>query len=115
MAYETYNIPLFCLADRARCAMYGTGYENGVVVNIGADVGSVTPIYGSYPIRMARRESEIAGWKLTRFIRDNLDPPPPDEVEDHIIGDLKEKLCRVSMDCDQELCSGVPKLPYSNQ
>eukprot|EP00105_Crassostrea_gigas_P011939 XP_011427782.1 PREDICTED: actin [Crassostrea gigas] len=80
--FETFNVPGFYVSIQAVLSLYGAGKTTGIVFDSGDGVSHIVPIYEGYALPHAITEQEI-------------------------VRDIKENLCYVAMDFEQELCASA--------
>ncbi|KAH9041802.1 actin 1 [Lactarius hengduanensis] len=77
--FETFNVPAFYVQIQAVLSLYASGRTTGIVLDSGDGVSHTVPIY------------EERGYPFTT------------SAEREIVRDIKEKLCYVALDFEQEL------------
>lgn len=69
LALETFDFPAFYIVKSPVASLFASGKGSGLVVDIGHDVTSVTPIIDGLPLYKPSRRSRFAGAYLSRQVR----------------------------------------------
>ena len=105
--FETFNIPFFHQCICPVLSLYASGRTTGLVIDSGAGVSHVVPIYKQHALTHAIQRHDIAnGRDLTDFLMKILCGRGysfTTRAEREIVRDIKEKLCYVSLNFNQEL------------
>ncbi|MHA1770827.1 MAG: rod shape-determining protein [Candidatus Thorarchaeota archaeon] len=103
--FETFGVPAVYVATQAVMSLYASGRTTGLVVDSGDGVTHIVPIYEGFVITHAVRRIDLAGRDITEYLRRLLRQRGYSFVsgaEKEIVRDIKEKLCYVAKDPEQE-------------
>jgi actin-related protein len=114
--FETFNVPAMYVSIQGVLAIYNSGRTTGVVLESGHGVSHTVPIYEGYSLPHAILRNDVAGHDLTNYMKKMLIDSgqfSSDQIlgkavsdqarEREAVRDIKEKLCYVALDFDQEM------------
>lgn len=109
--FETFDFPSMFIAWQGMLAMYATGRGCGCYIVSGDGVTEVVPIQYGYTVPNAISRLDCAGRDLTEYLTTLLSGRGysfSTTAEREIVADMKEKLCYVAMDFNEEMQNVAP-------
>jgi len=104
--FDTFNVPGLYIAIQAVLSLYSAGKFTGIVCDSGDGVTHLVPIFDGYALTFSILRINLAGRDLTDHFVKILSERGlhlTTSAEREIVKDIKEKLCYVALDFDQEL------------
>lgn len=103
--FEKFQIPKMYVSIQAILSLYSTGTTTGIVADSGDGVTHIVPIYEGYGLTHAISRINMAGRNLTEYMIKLLTRRGyqfTTSAEREIVRDMKEKLCYVSENYENE-------------
>ena len=104
--FETFGVPGLYIAIQAVLSLYSAGKFTGIVCDSGDGVTHFVPIFDGYALPHSIIRINLAGRDLTDYLVKILSERGhhlTTSAEREIVKDIKEKLCYVALDFEQEL------------
>jgi actin-related protein len=119
--FETFNVPAMHVANKNVLSLYSSGRTTGTVLNSGDGITNAVSIYEGYSLPQSIIQLDFAGRELTEYLMKLLFEcgysfKNTDDFD--IVRDMKEKLCDVTQDIEEDLkkvtSKKIYKLPDGN-
>jgi actin, other eukaryote len=110
--FETFNSPALYISVQSVLSLNASGYTTGVLVGSGDGVTHTTPFYEGNASNLNIIRMDMAGKDLTEYLM-NISAERgysfKSTADREIVRDIKEKLCYVSLDFDEEMMKSQTK------
>lgn len=101
---ENFNVPAFYLSNQLVLSLYTSGRSTGVVLDSGYQVTHSVVVYEGFAVQHSTQRLDLGGRCITDYfakIFTQYQLRTTGEIE--IANDIKEKLCYVALDIDEEM------------
>ena len=106
--FETFNTPAMYVAVQAVLSLYASGRTTGVVIESGFGSTRVVSVYEGNMLPNATHRLDIGGCDLTHLLMDLTTARGyKGQIDEFLLPDVKEKLCYVTLNFDEEMKTAV--------
>ncbi len=118
--FEKFEVPAMYVANPAVLALLAINRHTGVVLDSGDGVTTIVPVYEGHAIQHAITRLDLAGRDLTDYLMKLMNDrgnwvqmlndggiTSSTDAERGVVRDIKEKLCYVALDYEQELVTAT--------
>ena len=114
--FETFSTPGIYLSNSPLLSLYGSGKTNGLIVDSGSEVTSVTPIIDGYCIQYAQISANLGGNDITNGLKQVIKGANGEELDFYVVDELKLARAFVSTDYKNDMAKyedgTKPKMEY---
>eukprot|EP00755_Sulcionema_specki_P027608 Sspe_Gene.88120::Locus_60222_Transcript_1_1_Confidence_1.000_Length_1262::g.88120::m.88120/K05692/ACTB_G1; actin beta/gamma 1 len=113
--FEVFNFPAVVVANQSCLGLFASGRSTGIVVDSGAGVTHVAPVWEGYTLPHYITSIDLAGSDLTSYLLGMLREkgyPFSTPKDRKIVEDIKSQVCYVCQDFEKELQSAKTSRSY---
>ena len=101
--FETFDVPFYCVCDPSVLSLYASGRFSGVSFQSGDQVTSSVTIYEGHPLSDSVSLLDFSGREITEYLMKLFCERGYTKKETRIVNEIKEKLCYVALDFEEEI------------
>ena len=101
--FETFNTPAMYVSTQVVLSLYASGRTTGFVLASGSGVSNAVPVYEGYSLSYATVSLGLGGCDLNDYLERIITERGCYSFNHEIVQDIKEKLCYVALDFEQEM------------
>ena len=104
--FEAFNTPAFYVAIQGQLSLFASGSVNGIVVESGDGISQIVPCFEGYPVSNVVGRLDLGGSDLNDYLMKMLAKKRcsfTTAAQCDFVRDIKEKLCYVASDFEQEM------------
>jgi actin, other eukaryote len=101
--FETFNAPAFYVSIQAVLALYASGRTTGIVLDCGHSATQIVPVHEGLSLPGAIGRLEVSGKDITDHLMNMLRERGYTTAQPECVRDIKERLCYVALDFEQEI------------
>ena len=105
LMFEKFKIASFSLQNTASLSLFSTGTTTGLVAECGHGLSYAVPVFEGFALPHAIHRIEIAGQDITMKLMKEIQNGGESRLENHhahLVREMKEQMCHVSMNYESE-------------
>ena len=113
--FESFKVNSFALMNTAVLSLFSTGKTCGLVAECGEGITYTVPVFEGYALPHAMHYIPVAGRDVTQKLLEELASENVGKEHFQFVKDIKEQMCRVALNFDEEKASGEDHLTTQEQ